>query len=387
MKILFVSLFLPQERAYHAGSRYVYEILKGLSEKHEVHLAMRLEEKETPGLEALKPLCKEIYPFTYKSAEKRGSFEIIRLILNYIGFGYYADWLARRERFDLIQVEWVEAALMIRKRNTPMVLNAHDVITKVAERRWKNSTGVRRLPDYLAYRIIKAIELRIMRKFNLVFTLSSYDRDYLLSMTPRIKVKVISPPAGLDITARCYERKKNMILFFASYKYRRVNVDAAMYFYRSVFPAVRKSVPDAKLIIAGYGPPEGLTSLQDNDPHVLVTGFIEDTDEYYKKASVFVAPILVGGGIIVKILDAMAAGTPVVSTSYGNEGIGAVPGRDLIIADDPESFASGVVRILRDEEFSSQLGRNGQEFVEIHYTLDAVMSKIESTYKELVGLR
>src|SRR5208283_3084824 len=128
----------------------------------------------------------------------------------------------------------------------------------------------------------------------------------------------------------------------------KVNVDAALYFYQKVFPLIRRRVSDAKFVIAGYGPPEELTALQKNDPGVLVTGFVDDIDECYKKAAVFVAPILLGGGIIVKILDALAAGTPVVTTSYGNEGIGAVPGRDLLVADDAEGFAAAVLRILRD---------------------------------------
>ncbi len=153
---------------------------------------------------------------------------------------------------------------------------------------------------------------------------------------------------------------KNTILFLASFKYRKTNVDAALYFYHSVLPLVRKNIPDAQFIIAGYGPPDELLSLQNQDPSVVVPGFVDDADEYYKRASVFVAPILVGGGIIVKILDAMAAGTPVVSTTYGNEGIRAEPGRDILIADDPEGFASQVIRVLHDRSFAEELGNSGQ---------------------------
>jgi hypothetical protein len=134
MKILFVSLFLPQEKAYHAGGRYVYEVIKNLSGKHEIHLATRLEEGEFPLLETLRPVCKEIYPYPYRTKSERGLFDIIRLALNYMGFSRYADRIAARGGFDLIQVEWVEAAMMMRKRETPMVLDAHDVITKPAER-------------------------------------------------------------------------------------------------------------------------------------------------------------------------------------------------------------------------------------------------------------
>jgi len=384
LKILFVSLFLPQEKAYHAGGRYVFELIRQLSKKHAIYLATRLEEKEAPLLESLKPFCKEIYPYTYRTGAKRGLFGIVRLIFNYMGFSRYANRIAHQGNFDMLQVEWVESALFMKKGACPMVLDAHDVITKPAERLMKEARGIGRTLLTLRYWCIKNLELRITRRFDMVFTLSEYDRSYLLHMEPRLKVKTVPIPAGMDITGKIFDRAKNTILFLASYKYRRVNVDAALFFYREVFPLIRKSVPDAKFIIAGYGPPEDLTSLQEKDPHVIVTCFVEDIDECYKRASVFVAPVLVGGGIIVKILDAMAAGTPVVTTSFGNEGVGAAPGRDLLMADDPKEFAASVVELLKDPAHAEEIGKNGQDFVKKNFSLEAVMGRIEAAYGELV---
>jgi glycosyltransferase involved in cell wall biosynthesis len=224
-----------------------------------------------------------------------------------------------------------------------------------------------------------------MMKADTVFTLSEFDKNYLLAMAPGLNVRVIPFPAGLDLTEKTFAQQKNSILFLASYKYLRRNADAALYFYREIFPLVRKVIPDARFIAAGYGPPADLVSLQDHDAAVTVPGFVEDLDECYKKAVVFVAPILVGGGIIVKILDAMAAGTPVVTTTYGNEGINAVPDRDLIVADDPERFAAGVARILGDRQFAEQLGRNGREFVRKRYSTEAAITEIEEAYQEIVS--
>ncbi len=384
MKILFVTLFLPQEKAYHAGSRYVFEVIRNLSKKHEIHLTTRLEEKELPLLESLRPFCKEIHPYPYASKEKRNLFDSLALILNYIGFSRFADRISRRGSFDLVQVEWVEAGLMMKKRETPMILDAHDVITKPAERSMKNSSGAAWLFLFVRYTLVKALEKRTVRKFDVILSLSEYDRKYLLGIEPGLKVKIVPIPAGLDMTSESFDREENTILFLASYKYRKVNVDAALYFYHSVFPLIKQVIPAAKFIIAGYGPPEELTSLQDRDPSVSVPGFVDNLDRCYKAASVFVAPILVGGGIIVKILDAMAAATPVVTTTYGNEGIGAVPGRDLLIGDDPSSFAASVVKLLRDPASAQEIGRNGQAFAKKNFSLDAVMAGIESAYRDIV---
>jgi glycosyltransferase involved in cell wall biosynthesis len=387
LKILFVSLFLPQQQAKHAGGRYVFELLNGLAKRHEIHLATRLEDGEMPCLEKLTPLCKAIFPYTYREVEQRNFFDNLRLVMNYIGFSRYADRLIRKGGYDLIQVEWVETALLIGKSKTPMVLDAHDVITKPAERRMRQGRGLVRLAAWPRYVLTRAVELRIMRRFAAIFTLSEYDRSYLLKMAPELGRKTITVPipAGLDISDRSCEVEKNSLLFLASYKHRRVNVEAALWFYNQVFPLVRARIPDAKFIIAGYGPPEELTSLAAKDPQVRVTGFVDDIDRLYKQAAVFVAPILTGGGIIVKILDALAAGKPVVTTSYGNEGVAAEPGRDLLTADDPETFAAHVVRFLADPRFAGEVAGKGRAFVMENYGLEVVIGRIEEAYRMVVA--
>ena len=384
MKILYVSLFLPQEKSYHAGGRYVFEIIRGLSQRHEIHLVTRLEENELPLLGPLRPFCKAIYPFAYSTHGRRNLFSLAALALNYLGFSRYADRRASSEHFDLIHVEWVDAAVMMKKRSTPMALTAHDVITKPAERRMTSGQGLRKLLNTIIFFFVRTLELRIMKRFDAVFTLSEYDRKYLLAMGTGVKAGVMPYPAGLDITERTFERQKNTILFLASYKYLRRNAEAALYFYHEVFPLVRQVIPDARFIAAGYGPPADLSALQEMDTAVSVPGFVDDLDECYKRVSVFAAPILVGGGIIVKVLDSMAAGTPVVTTTYGNEGIGAVPERDILIADDSESFADAVVRVLSDSELADRLSRNGREFVRKNFTLEAAMKNLDATYKQIV---
>ncbi len=383
MKILFVSLFLPMEKSYHAGGRHVYEIIKNMSAEHEISLVTRLEESELPLLEPLRRLCREVFPYTYGTKQERGLVDKLGLVLNYIGFSRYADRIAADGAYDLVQAEWVESALLLKRRDKPMVLDAHDVITKPAERAMKMSRGIGRAAARLRHLAVKSIERRIVKRFDSVFTLSEFDREYLLGIAPGLKVRTVPVPAGLDITDRTFAREKDTILFLASYRYRKTNVDAALYFCESVFPLVRERVPGARFIIAGYGPPDALVSLQEKDPSVSVPGFVDDLDACYKRASVFVAPVLVGGGIIVKVLDAMAAGAPVVTTSYGNEGIGAVPGRDLIVADNPQDFAAAVAGLFEDREFAERIAANGQEFVRKNYSLETVMRRIGEAYREI----
>jgi polysaccharide biosynthesis protein PslH len=387
VKLLFVTLFFPHAKARHAGGRYVYEVLSRLSGRHELHLATRLEESELGFLPSVRPLCRSIYPYTYPSLTERGSWDTIQLVGNYLGFSRFADRLIAEGDYDVVQVEWVEAALLIRRRETPLVLDAHDVISKPAERRMRQTKGVSRLWAAGRYLLTRAVERRIMRRFDRIFAVSEFDRDYLLRMAPELsgRVRSVPIPAGMDITEQPYERKPDAILFLAAYRHRQVNVEAALWFYREVFPRVRREVPNARFIIAGNGPPDVLTVLPEGDNQVEVPGFVEDIDRCYKEAAVFVAPILTGGGIIVKVLDALAAGTPVVTTTFGNEGVGAEPGRDLLVADDPQEFAAQVVRVLRDPQCGRDLAASGSEFVRRRYGLDMTIAKLEEHLSELAN--
>ena len=383
MKILLISLFMPNPKASHAGGRYVYELLRHLSQKHEVDLATRYESADERFLDDLQPLCRAIYPYSYRTVARRSMVDNLSLIANYLAFSRYADRLIASGGYDLVQVEWVEAAILIKRRNVPLILDAHDVMAKPFARAAAKKSGLAGLLSRLVAGSVRRVELAIMRRFDRIITLSDFDRDYLRKLWPSAPVCSIPIPAGLDITDKEFQRNSGTILFLASFKYRPVNVAAALWFYQQVFPLVRNRVPTARFIIAGYGPPLELTSLT-ADPQVEVTGFVDDLDRCHKEAAVFVAPILTGGGIIVKLLDALAAGTPTVSTTFGNEGVGALPGRDLLVADSPEEFASAVVKLLTDPAYAETVGKNGREFVRQRYGRQAIMARLDELHAEVL---
>jgi glycosyltransferase involved in cell wall biosynthesis len=336
-------------------------------------------------LDELRPLCSNLFTASYSTVAKRSLFDKLALIANYLRFSRYADELISQGDYDLVQVEWVEAAILIKKRGTPLVLDAHDVMAKPFARAAASKSGFAGIISSLLAWGVKAVELRIMRRFDRIITLSEFDRKYLKGLWPAAPVTAIPIPAGLDITERDYKRKPGTILFLASYKYRPVNVAAALWFYREVFPRIKISVPDARFVIAGYGPPPELTALA-ADPQIEVPGFVDDLDRCHKEAAVFVAPILTGGGIIVKLLDALAAGTPTVATTFGNEGVGALPGRDLLVADEPGEFADLVVKLLLDRKYATEMGRSGQRFVREHYGREAVMASLDTVHADVFAI-
>jgi len=167
---------------------------------------------------------------------------------------------------------------------------------------------------------------------------------------------------GFDI------KREPLSLLFVGAMQRDLNVDAALYFYQKVFPIIRREMPGAKFYVVGGNPPEALIKMAEGDPSLIVTGFVKDIREYFFKTTVFVSPMLVGGGIIVKNLQAMSCGLPVVTTSIGNEGIEAVQERDIFVADEPGEFAVKVLELLKDSKLRKRVGESGRAFAQKEFS-------------------
>jgi glycosyltransferase involved in cell wall biosynthesis len=121
------------------------------------------------------------------------------------------------------------------------------------------------------------------------------------------------------------------------------------------------------------------------EPGVVVTGFVDRLEPYYERATLLVSPLRVGGGIISKNLDAMAAGCPVVTTTIGNEGIGATPGVEVLTADTPGAFAAAVLSLLRSSEAGRRLADAARVFVQERYSIEASLAALEREHHALAG--
>ena len=152
------------------------------------------------------------------------------------------------------------------------------------------------------------------------------------------------------------------------------------YFCSAVLPRVWAAVPAARFQVVGAYPPEVVRRLGD-DPGVEVTGRVEDIIPYYRQSAVFVAPVLQGSGTRLKILEAMASGCPVVSTTIGAEGLGATDGVELLIADSAEAMAAAIVRLLSDPATSAAIAHRARAFVEERFDWDGIAARLVTTYE------
>jgi glycosyltransferase involved in cell wall biosynthesis len=312
-----------------------------------------------------------------------GPLRALRIAASYLALARTANRLASRGTFDLLHVEYIETGLGLDAR-LPIrrVLVAHDELSEPAARQARLEPGLgRRLRGVLYGWASRHLEHHVCRKFDRILVASERNRQTLLAMNAGLAVSVLPFPIGIDPAGTPGIAREEGSLLFVGAMHRHPNVDAMRYFCRQVLPRVQRDLPRVRLTIVGNQPPRDLAQLTE-DPRISVTGFVPALEPYYARATVFVSPIRIGGGIMLKNIDAMAAGCPVVTTSIGNEGVGATPGYHLVTADDPDAFARAVVRLLRDEGERRRLAEHGRQFVEARFSLDATVKGLEEAYRE-----
>jgi lipopolysaccharide/colanic/teichoic acid biosynthesis glycosyltransferase len=163
------------------------------------------------------------------------------------------------------------------------------------------------------------------------------------------------------------------------------NVTAALYLIRDVMPQVWSRRPDVKLSLAGKAPPRALRHLATREANrITVTGYVPDVRPYLRRATLSVVPVLYGAGTQLKVLEAMACGTPVVSTVVGTNGLGLIHGRDVVVANEPEALAGEILDLLASPDRRERLGRAGRRYVEREHSWDASAHRLESIYLGVV---
>ena len=227
-------------------------------------------------------------------------------------------------------------------------------------------------------------ERRCGSKVDLLLATSERDRHVFEQELGVRNVAVI--PNGVDITEFSPPQtsgEAGTVLFTGLMSYYP-NQQAIRWFLDGVFPQLLAKVPETKLIVAGAGPPAWLIARRSS---VLeVTGSVPDMRPCFERARVVIAPLMIGGGTRVKILEAQAMGRPVVSTSLGAEGLDVRDGHSILLADDTESFATQVARLLTNVDFASQIAANGRTQVAMEYNWDRIGDRLEGVLRERVGL-
>lgn len=219
-----------------------------------------------------------------------------------------------------------------------------------------------------------------------ILVVSEVDRERCLRARPHRDVLVI--PNGVDCSAvrpRPAHAAAPPVLLFTGDMAFDPNIEAASVLTSRIFPKVRRAHPDAELRLVGRNPAPRVLALR--GPGITVTGDVPDMVPYLQAATVYVAPLTTGAGTRTKLLEAMAAGLPIVTTGIGIEGIEAAHDREVLIADDPSAAAAAILRLLDDPSERRRLGAAARRLAEERYDWRRCLAPLEALYMELLPAR
>jgi len=223
---------------------------------------------------------------------------------------------------------------------------------------------------------VSKYEKNIINKSYISFVVSSVDQKYIGSKN----VKVL--PIGVNIYGRKRKINKDPILIFTGNMSYDSNIESIIWFIKYCWSNILIKEPKSKLYVVGNNPSAALKSISKKFQSIIITGKVISIYKYINKATVAIAPMQSGSGMQNKILEAMACGIPVVSTSLGVGDIKAVKNRDLLVADDPKSFSDKVVLMIKSKDLNHEIGNNGLKHVEINHNWES----INNTFVKLSNL-
>ena len=226
-------------------------------------------------------------------------------------------------------------------------------------------------------------EPQVWSNVDLVGAMSAVDKTLMERVAP--KSSVVLTPNGVDVDFfhinSAIERDSQTAVYMGDYKYFP-NLDAVLYFTNEIMPLIHAKRPDFKLTLLGKDPSPELLALQSE--HVTVTGLVDDTRPYLQSSALFICPLRSGSGTRFKLMESLACGCPIVSTSLGCEGLGAKDGEHMLIRDDPQGFADGVIELLDDPERGQAMGRAGREWVVERHAWAHSANLVHTAYTHLM---
>lgn len=396
MKILQLVTRVPYPLG-DGGAIGIFNITKNLALLgHEVKM-VALVNPTSENLEGLTRYCKlEVAPVNTRTS-------VLGVLVNtwrktpYTMAKYHSQTAAdrildivRSEKFDLVHVDHLHMAyygqLVKQQTDLPVVLRQHNLETTILERFYRiQKNPLIRCYAYLEFKKLCTYEPDLCKNFDLCMMITREDEHGLKRMSPTARTVTI--PAGVDTSyfhPTGLPEEPLSIISVASMDWRP-NVDAVLWFCDKVLPIIRHEYPSVKFHIVGKGVPRAILARASDN--VIVAGFVPDVRELLSRSAVVVVPLRVGGGMRIKILNALAMGKAIVSTSVGCEGIDVIHRQNIFIADTAESFARGVVDLLRDEKLRRQLGEQGLSLVKARYEWQYLVGKMEAEYLQLVSSR
>lgn len=396
MKILFLSPTLPYPLT-DGGRIRVYNLLKQIAEKNDVSiLALETQPTDAESITQIQqlgvvvhlvpnvPTLPRVTPSTLLSAFfKKQPITVARY--NVAAYRQKFRELLSTETFDIVHYEMFHIAQFRTETDLPSVLSQQNVDSAIWHRLQGETKNLFYKCAYWSQQLaFQRYERVLSPKFDVVTCTSDIDAAVFQQYCTAGAVEIV--PNGVDVThySPDFASEAAAHLIYIGSMDWYPNEDAVSFFVEEVLPDIQKSVPDVKFSIVGGNPSARVQQLA-NRKGVVVTGRVLEIKPYFAEATVFVVPLRIGSGTRLKILEALAMGKAVVSTTVGAEGLALRDSEEIFIADEPEMFAAAVTRLLTDPDLRQKIGKNGRARVEQDYDWRNIGKKLLTVYESVIN--
>ena len=390
LRVLFVSPY-PICPPVHGGGVFMYQTLREMTKLAEVHVVESLDwpHQEEENLK-LREFCASAEWVVRPSGKPRDMGSLLPYAVREFA-NSDLEWLIHRQiylkRIHVLQLEYTPMAQYRGEfRRIVTALFEHDVYFQSVVRGFGHQIGtLGEIKARVEYLRALRFELRALPPFDQVQVCTPAQRDYLLEFRPALAPKLRAGlRAGIDTAS--YEFRPNgreplTMLFIGSFRHdpNRVALD---WFVRESLPIILKREPRVRLVVAGSEPPPA-HAYADYAGNLEMLGYVEEIREPLARYAIFVCPILSGSGVRVKLLEAFAAGIPVVSTRVGAEGLATEDGSICALADEPAQFAERVLGLLENPDAAAQMAGRARTEVEANWDMAAITRRLVDGYRDL----
>lgn len=394
MKILVAAGHVPSPSVRHAGGKFSYHLCRYLAERHELHLLAFATREGLVGFCAQDmAIFRSWRMIPVKNSDRlwgaltAPSLPLAIAARNSHTYRHELHSLLAGQAFDVVLLD--HTAMFQYSPKTPKSIiavgNAHDIVTQNWSRRVTMARNplVRKLLRVEAGRM-RSWERNAFATLDVVLVPSEKDRKLLLEMQPKATVLVIDPWVSADHDTNRSDPEPGTLLYWGAMN-RAENIDAARWAATEILPRIRKSVPHAKLYIAGnHG--EVLAREFTERTDIRITGFVDDVQSLMARMSIALLPLRQGAGIKVKTLECMSAALPVVTTPVGEEGVGGTDGVHYLVAESAEELAAHAVRLLLHPEVARKMGESGKQFLLARQDFSGKLAAVERFIEKRIAL-
>jgi glycosyltransferase involved in cell wall biosynthesis len=396
MKILWVNPHFLHPTT-KGGQIRTLEMLRHLHRWHEIHYVALENPAEPEGVARSSEYCSKAYPISHRLPIRGSASFALQAAGNLIDPLPLAITRYRSARmksevarllatgsFDRLVCDFLFSAPNIPSISQALLFQ-HNVETTIWDRHLENAHSA---PAKAFFRIqrnrMARYEGEVCRESAHVVAVSSQDAQRFRTLFQAQRVSEV--PTGVDVSSftppKDRENEHKADLVFVGSMDWLPNIDGCNYFVREILPLIRRKRPDCTVGIVGRSPGSGILGMARDDSKILVSGTVSDIRPYFWGSSVSIVPLRIGGGTRLKIFEAMAAQTPIVSTTIGAEGLPVVHGSNLYLADTPEAFAENCVELLDSEARRKQMAENAFAMVSSQFSWEHAAQVFEAILQQ-----